>query len=83
VKYAWITRHGALHPIVLTCRLLDISTVGYYDSLRREPSLARSGVSASMPRCARFMPSHGSFKIARALARRDDLESACRNPAAW
>jgi len=33
VKYAWITRHRDLYPIVLLCEALDVSKAGYYDSL--------------------------------------------------
>jgi putative transposase len=37
VKYAWIQKHRRLFPISVMCRLLNVSTSGYYDSLQRQP----------------------------------------------
>jgi putative transposase len=37
VKYAWIQKHKRLFPISVMCRLLNVSTSGYYDSLKRQP----------------------------------------------
>jgi putative transposase len=86
VKYAWITEHRDSYPVALLCDTLDVSRSGYYDSLERKPS----------PRAERHQRIHaavrevhaqshgvyGSTKVARELARRDDLESACRNTVA-
>ena len=38
MKYAWIQKHRRLFPISVMCRLLNVSTSGYYDSLKRQPS---------------------------------------------
>jgi transposase InsO family protein len=38
VKYAWIKKHKRRFPASVMCRLLNVSTSGYYDSLKRQPS---------------------------------------------
>jgi len=38
VKYAWIKEHGKDFPIAVMCKVLQISTSGYYSSLMRKPS---------------------------------------------
>lgn len=86
MKYAWITQHRDLYPIVLLCEALDVSKAGYYDSLRREPSpraKRRERIHAAVRAVhAQSQAIYGSSKIARELVRRDDLESACRNTVA-
>jgi putative transposase len=86
VKYAWITEHGAQYPIALLCETLDVSKSGYYDSLERKPSPRaerRARIQAAVRRVhAQSHGVYGSHKIARELARRDDLERACRNTVA-
>lgn len=37
MRYAWIQKHKRLFPISVMCRLLNVSTSGYYDSLKRVP----------------------------------------------
>jgi putative transposase len=37
MKYAWIKKHKRLFPTAVMCRLLGVSTSGYYDSLNRQP----------------------------------------------
>jgi len=37
VKYAWIQKHKRLFPISVMCRLLNVSTSGYYGHLKRLP----------------------------------------------
>ena len=37
MKYAWINKHTRLFPVAMMCRVLNISTSGYYDSLKRRP----------------------------------------------
>ena len=80
MKYAWITRHGDLYPIVLMCELLAVSKAGYYDSLHRKPSARaqrRERIHAAVRAVhAESQAIYGSFKIAREMARRDNLESA-------
>ena len=38
MKYAWIKRHKRLFPTVVMCRVLKVSTSGYYDSVKCQPS---------------------------------------------
>ena len=38
MKYAWIKRHKRLFPTAVMCKVLKISTSGYYDSIKRQPS---------------------------------------------
>lgn len=86
MKYAWIAEHRDSYPIVLMCRLLDVSKSGYYDSVDRAPSSRakrRERIRAAVREVhAESQAIYGSTKIARELACRDDLESACRNTVA-
>jgi putative transposase len=86
VKYAWITRHRDMYPITLLCELLAVSKSGYYASLCRKPSPRaerRERIHAAVRAVhAESQAIYGSFKIARELKRREDLESACRNTVA-
>ena len=38
MKYAWINRNRKLFPVAVMCRTLKVSTSGYYDSIKRQPS---------------------------------------------
>ena len=38
MKYAWIQKHKRLFPTTMMCRILQVSTSGYYDSLQRQPA---------------------------------------------
>ena len=38
MKYAWITKYKRLFPTLVMCRVLNVSTSGYYDSIKRQPS---------------------------------------------
>jgi putative transposase len=86
MKYAWIKRHSDSFPVALMCQLLGVSRSGYYDSIGRPPS-PRAERSAKLRAAVRqvFEERHGiygSFKIARELQEREDMESACRNTVA-
>ena len=37
MRYAWIQKHRRLFPVSVMCRLLNVSTSGYFDSLKRQP----------------------------------------------
>ena len=39
MKYAWIKKHKRLFPTAVMCRLLSVSTSGYYGSIGRQPCL--------------------------------------------
>ena len=38
MKYAWIKKHQRLFPTAVMCRLLNVSSSGYYDSVQRQAS---------------------------------------------
>lgn len=38
MKYAWIKKHKRLFPTAVMCKVLQVSTSGYYDSIKRQPS---------------------------------------------
>jgi len=86
VKYAWITKHCDSFPIAVMCEVLDVSTSGYYASVDREPSpraKRRVRIEAAVRQVhAASHGIYGSGKIAKQLAQRDDLETACRNTVA-
>ena len=86
MKYAWITKHRDSFPIAVMCDVLDVSTSGYYASLDREPSpraRRRARIDAAVRQVhAESHGIYGSGKIAKELAERDDLETACRNTVA-
>lgn len=37
MKYAWIKSHSRLFPKAVMCKVLTVSTSGYYDSIKRNP----------------------------------------------
>ena len=37
MRYAWIKKHKRLFPTAVMCRVLAVSTSGYYDSIKRQP----------------------------------------------
>jgi putative transposase len=86
VKYAWIREHGDSFPVALLCQVLDVSTSGYYAALDREPSPRtqrheRIKVAVAQVHAASH-GIYGSAKIAQALQKQNELESACRNTVA-
>ena len=38
MKYAWIKKHRRLFPTAIMCMVLQVSTSGYYDSIKCQPS---------------------------------------------
>jgi putative transposase len=86
VKYAWIREHRDSFPIAVLCEVLEVSASGYYAWLDRPPSpRAQRHVQiqqAVQQVHADSYGNYGSYKVARQLAQRPDLESACRNTVA-
>jgi putative transposase len=86
VKYAWIREHRDSFPVFVMCRVLDVSTSGYYHSIDRPPSNRaqrhRKIVEAVKEVHARSNGVYGSQKIASELRCRDEHERACRNTVA-
>lgn len=86
MKYAWIREHRDSFPVAVMCELLGVSRSGYYAALER-PVCPRAERSEKIRRSVRqaFEESYavyGSTKVAEELARRAELESACRNTVA-
>jgi putative transposase len=88
VKYAWIREHRDSFPVSESCRVLRVSTSGYYHARERPscPRAERHGrIQAAV--AAIHAASHGiygSLKITRALQQADEAtqEKACRNTVA-
>lgn len=86
MKFRWITEHRASYPVAAMCRVLEVSTSGYYASRDRPPSdqaFRRQRIRRDVQ--AVYDEHHGiygSWKIAEVMARRAQLESACRNTVA-
>ena len=86
MKYVWIREHRDSFPIAVLCEVLEVSASGYYAWLNRPPSpRAQRHVQiqqAVQQVHADSYGNYGSYKVARQLAQRPDLESACRNTVA-
>ena len=86
MRYAWIHDHRDSFPVAVMCRVLQVSTSGYYRSLTAEsgPRAQRSArIHDSV--AAVFGASdevYGSAKIAKKLKADPELETACRNTVA-
>jgi putative transposase len=86
MKYAWIYEHRDSYPAAAMCRVLQVLSSGYYDSLDREPSKQaqrHERIKKSVQQVhAESHGIYGSAKIADRLQQSDELESACRNTVA-
>lgn len=86
MKYAWITENRDSFSVSTMCKLFSVSRSGYYSSVERPASpraLRQEKIKADVQQV--FQESHavyGSKKITEELAKREDLESACRNTVA-
>lgn len=86
MKYAWIHEHRDSYPVAVMCKVLEVSTSGYYEAIDRPPSkraLRHERIREAV--CQVHAESHGiygSVKVAEVLDSREDLESACRNTVA-
>ena len=86
MKYAWIKEHRDSYPVTAMCRVLQVSSSGYYASLGRKPS-ARAQRHYRIQQAVQQVHAesygiYGAAKITDQLQNRDDLESACRNTVA-
>jgi putative transposase len=86
MRHAWIQQHQTVYPIQPMCAALDVSISGYYQSLGRPPG-EREQRRERIRRDIRKVHDQsqgifGSWKIAKILRQRADLESACRNTVA-
>ena len=86
MKYAWITQHRDSFPVALMCQILKVSRSGYYDSVDR-PMSKRAQRTKKIRESVRQVfdenyAIYGPAKVAKALAKHEELESACRNTVA-
>ena len=86
MKYAWIQEHCDSFAIQTMCRVLQVSTSGFYRWISAEPGPRAQRTEAIQADVRKvYEESHGvygSYKIAEALKADDHLESACRNTVA-
>jgi len=86
VKYAWIQEHRDRFSIATMCRVLQVSTSGYYAWRERRPG-PRAERTQRIQAAVRTVHAeshgiYGSVKITRELHLRDDAEQVCRNTVA-
>lgn len=83
VRYRWIAEHQEDYPVTLMCRVLGVSSSGYYNAQRRTLSVRaqrqRRIRDAAQSVYHEHQGIYGSWKITRIIAQRDELESAYRN----
>jgi len=86
VRYAWIKQHRDSFPIRTMCRVLDVSTSGFYDWLEAKPSqraLRSKSIKAHVLDVYKSSQGiYGSAKIAQEMRNSPERETACRNTVA-
>jgi len=86
VKYAWIKNHRDSFPVKTMCRVLHVSSSGYYSWLkgRRSPRAERTAAIQADVRKVYEKSNgiYGSYKIAETLKADAQMETACRNTVA-
>lgn len=86
MKYAWIQKHSDSFPVKTMCKVMRVSTSGYYAWRRAKPSpRARRATKIRQDIARVFEESnqiYGSYKIADQMRNDSDLETACRNTVA-
>lgn len=86
MKYAWIQSHRDLFSVTMMCRVMNVSTSGFYESLKgeRSPRSKRTEAIRSDVRRVyeQYKGIYGSYKIAEKLNKDSQLQSACRNTVA-
>ncbi len=86
MKYAWIQDHRDQFPVAVMCRVLRVSTSGFYGSRRGKPS-ERAARSQRIREQVKELYDqsdsiYGSYKITERMKNDDQLETACRNTVA-
>lgn len=86
VRYAWIKEHRDKYSVSRMCRVLKVSSSGFYQSLRPNTSAKRIRTEA-IKNSVRVVYDesrgiYGSYKIADRLKANQRLECACRNTVA-
>lgn len=86
MKYAWIQAHRDSFPVQAMCRVLQVSTSGYYGWLKRKPGPRAERTVAIRADVRKVYEDsngiYGSYKIAEKLKTDEQLQTACRNTVA-
>ena len=86
MKSAWIREQRDLFPVTSLCKVLEVTTSGYYAWVDRPESLRAQRRTRIQPSVRLVqVQSHGIYgsrKIAVSLREQPELESACRNTVA-
>ena len=86
MKYAWVKDHRDSFPVVVMCRVLQVSKSGYYRWVKAKPSLRTlraERIQVSVKQVYEESNQiYGSVKITDQLGKDDRLETACRNTVA-
>lgn len=86
MKYAWIQDHRDQFPVTVMCRVLLVSTSGFYDSRQARPSERAARSQRIREQVKRLYHQsdriYGSYKIAKRMNNDHALETACRNTVA-
>lgn len=86
MKFAWIKNHRDSFPVSAMCRVLQVSTSGFYQWLSAAPS-PRARRTEAIKDAVRSVHQdskgiYGSYKISETLQNDEQFESACRNTVA-
>lgn len=86
MKFAWINEHRDSFPVKTMCRVLQVSTSGFYKwrAATPGPRAQRTAVIRAAVRNVYEQSAgiYGSYKIAQQLSADEQQESACRNTVA-
>ncbi|PHQ37007.1 IS3 family transposase [Rhodopirellula bahusiensis] len=86
MKYAWITKHRDMFPIIAMSKSFNVSTSGYYKSLLQRVSKRAQRTQTIRQQVKKLHDEsnhiYGSYKIANLMNEDDASESACRNTVA-
>ena len=86
MKYAWIQEHRDSFPVKTMCKVMHVSTSGYYAWRRAKPSPRLQQTRKIRQDIVKVFEEskqiYGSYKIADQMRNRSELETACRNTVA-
>lgn len=86
MKYSWIQQHSDSFPVKTICKVMRVSTSGYYAWRRAVPSPRMHRSRKIRQDIVKVFQEHrqiyGSYKIADQMRNSNELETACRNTVA-